>query len=324
MPMDLKRNILPKLYYPIKPFISRKIQLRLRRFLVAISLKKHKNVWPINQNASKKPDWFKGWPDGKRFALIITHDVEKSGGLEKLDDLLSIDEKYSIRSCVGLVPELYPHPMELFDRLHKRDKEVYVHDLNHDGKLFSNYATFHKRAVQINKYIRDWKVKGFRAGAMHHNLNWIGELNIDYDMSTFDTDPFEPMPDGVGSIFPFVTTSPLTSKCYVEIPYTLPQDIMMLILHPKRSINLWIEKLDWIVEHNGMVSLNVHPDYIAFTEKTSLIDTYPAAKYDDFLSHICKRFGTTFWNPHPSEMSRFILKTTQEYVLSLQLGNSCR
>jgi len=25
---------------------------------------------------------------------------------------------------------------------------------------------------------------------MHHNLEWIGELNVKYDLSTFDTDPF--------------------------------------------------------------------------------------------------------------------------------------
>ena len=39
---------------------------------------------------------------------------------------------------------------------------------------------------------------------MHHNLDWISELEIDYDMSTFDTDPFEPMPQGAGTIFPFI------------------------------------------------------------------------------------------------------------------------
>jgi len=44
---------------------------------------------------------------------------------------------------------------------------------------------------------------GFRAPAMHDNLEWISELNLEYDLSTFDTDPFEPQSDGVGTIFPF-------------------------------------------------------------------------------------------------------------------------
>jgi len=35
-------------------------------------------------------------------------------------------------------------------------------------------------------------VSGFSLPSMHHNLEWIGELDIEYDASTFDTDPFEP------------------------------------------------------------------------------------------------------------------------------------
>ena len=44
---------------------------------------------------------------------------------------------------------------------------------------------------------------GFRTPTMFHHLEWTGELDIEYDSSTFDTDPFEPQPDGVGTIFPF-------------------------------------------------------------------------------------------------------------------------
>jgi len=38
---------------------------------------------------------------------------------------------------------------------------------------------------------------------MFHNLKWIHDLNISYDASTFDTDPFEPQHDRAGTIFPF-------------------------------------------------------------------------------------------------------------------------
>jgi len=60
-----------------------------------------------------------------------------------------------------------------------------------------------ERAAKINNYIREWNAAGFRAPAMHHNLDWIRELDIEYDSSTFDTDPFEPQPDNVNCIFPF-------------------------------------------------------------------------------------------------------------------------
>jgi glycosyltransferase involved in cell wall biosynthesis len=37
---------------------------------------------------------------------------------------------------------------------------------------------------------------------MLHKLDWLHDLDIEYDSSTFDTDPFEPQPDGMATIFP--------------------------------------------------------------------------------------------------------------------------
>ena len=52
-------------------------------------------------------------------------------------------------------------------------------------------------------YLDDWNAVGFRSGFMFRQLDWLHDLDIQYDCSTFDTDPFEPQPDGVGTIFPF-------------------------------------------------------------------------------------------------------------------------
>ena len=59
-----------------------------------------------------------------------------------------------------------------------------VHDLRHDGKLFSSGMSFQVCAERINHYLRDWNAEGFRAGAMHHNLEWIGSTDLLYDLST--------------------------------------------------------------------------------------------------------------------------------------------
>jgi len=297
--------MLAKIFYVLKPFISRRMQFRLRRILVRTKLKKYSSIWPINEKASRKPEWFKGWPGGKKFALLLTHDVELAGGMADIAKLIAIDEKYKIASSFGLVPERYTVTPKVLDLLRAHNRGIYVHDLNHDGRLFSSYALFKQRAPKINTYLQQWKVDGFRAGAMHHNLDWIGELNIKYDMSTFDTDPFEPMPDGVDTIFPFVAASPSTNRSYVEIPYTLPQDLMTLVLHPARSIDIWKRKFDWIVKHNGMVSVNVHPDYIAFDESKQSFNNYPVKKYEEFLAFIHDNYRDIMWNPNPSELCDF-------------------
>jgi hypothetical protein len=38
---------------------------------------------------------------------------------------------------------------------------------------------------------------------MLRNLDWLHDLDVQYDASTFDTDPFEPQPDGRHTMFPF-------------------------------------------------------------------------------------------------------------------------
>jgi hypothetical protein len=115
-------------------------------------------------------------------------------------------------------------------KLKKNKFEVGIHGLFHDGKLFQSRNIFQKRAVHINHFISKWKVLGFRSPAMHHELAWIHGLNILYDASTFDVDPFEPQPDGAGTIFPFIVKNELSGTSYVEIPYTLPQDFSLFIL----------------------------------------------------------------------------------------------
>ena len=98
---------------------------------------------------------------------------------------------------------LYTVPAELREWLTSHGFEVGVHDLNHDGHLFSSRESFQHKARRINSYLEEWDAVGFRSGFMLRNLEWIHDLNIAYDASTFDTDPFEPQPDGVNTIFPF-------------------------------------------------------------------------------------------------------------------------
>jgi len=96
---------------------------------------------------------------------------------------------------------------------------VGVHGLLHDGKLYQSRELFLKRAKRINHYLAQWGAVGFRSPAMHRNLDWIHDLNIEYDASTFDTDPFEPQADGTGTIFPFFVRKGVGEEGYVEFLY---------------------------------------------------------------------------------------------------------
>ncbi|MEP0862465.1 MAG: hypothetical protein HRF52_13595 [Ignavibacterium sp.] len=299
--------MLKKIFYIIKPLIPRKLQLQLRRKLIFSKLPSYKDIWPILKGSEKKPDYFVGWPEGKQFTLVLTHDVEHKRGYDRLIKLMEIEKRLGFVSSFNFVPERdYKVEKEILQTLRENGFDYGVHGLYHDGKLFSSESEFLRRATKINSYLKDWNTKGFRAPAMHHNLDWLGALNIDYDMSTFDTDPFEPQPDGVGTIFPFwVENKRNINGGYIELPYTLPQDFTPFILMNELTPKIWIDKLDWIAEHNGMALVNVHPDYIDFENSGNNFEEFKLKIYTDFLEYVKTKYEGKYWNALPSEVASF-------------------
>ncbi len=196
--------MIDKLYYNLKPVIPRNWIIRVRRIIARRKLKKYSDIWPIDEKAGNPPDGWPGWAGGKKFALVLTHDVESAEGVKKVIELAKLEEELGFRSSFNFVAEDYEIPPEVFDYLRSRGFEIGLHGLNHNGNIFSSRRNFKNKVSKINEYLRKWGAVGFRAPSMYHNLNWVGELNIEYDSSTFDTDPFEPQPDGVGTIFPFL------------------------------------------------------------------------------------------------------------------------
>ena len=199
--MDNFRN---KIFYNLKPFIPRRLQISLRRILVKRKLASCRDIWPIDINAGKSPDNWSGWPDKKRFALVLTHDVERAIGVEKCMALADLEVGFGFRSSFNFVIKDYSVPPEIRQNLVNRGFEVGVHGLTHDGRFFQHKKTFFEKSHLINQYLLEWNAVGYRTPAMLGNLEWLRKLNIEYDASTFDTDPFEPRPYGMQTIFPFL------------------------------------------------------------------------------------------------------------------------
>jgi peptidoglycan/xylan/chitin deacetylase (PgdA/CDA1 family) len=294
-----------KIYYRLKPGIPRWLQIQLRRWVVLNKREKYSNVWPIDEKSANPPNGWSGWPDGKQFALVLTHDVETLAGQQKCFQLAKLEESLGFRSSFNFVPEEYNVSHTLRNYLTEHGFEVGAHGLYHDGNLFSSKKKFQKQAFEINRYLKEWKSVGFRTPCMYHNLEWISGLNIEYDSSTFDTDPFEPQPDGVGTIFPFWVQNGSKNKGFVELPYTLPQDFTLFVLMREKKIDIWKRKLDWIAGKGGMALLNTHPDYMDFGGKKPGMEEYPVEYYEEFLQYIKSRYGSQIWHALPKDISRF-------------------
>lgn len=294
-----------QVYYYIKPFIPRPLQILLRQGIVLHKRKLHKHVWPIDERAGEKPKNWNGWPEQKKFAFVIMHDVDTEAGHSKCRELMRIDEEKGFRSSFNFVPERYTVSPELRRDLVQRGFEVGVHGLKHDGKLFFSRKKWPHYAARINHYLKEWGSTGFVSPSMHHKRDWMHDLSIEYDASSFDTDPFEPQPEGVKTIFPLWVSGVNGQQGYVELPYTLSQDFTLFVLMREENVDIWKKKLDWIACKGGMALFITHPDYMKFTNDKRRIDDYPINFYKEFLGYVKEKYEGEYWNVLPREMAQF-------------------
>ncbi len=202
-----------RIYYRLKPFIPQRIRTVVRQRIAARVRLNVADKWPILPGSERPPQNWTGWPEGKKFAVVLTHDVESAVGLRKCRELMQVEMGFGLRSSFNFVPEGgYRVPIELREELTRNGFEIGIHDLRHDGRLFASRREFDRSTPRINHYLKDWGAVGFRSGFMFHNLEWLHALDIEYDMSTFDTDPFEPQPEGRHTIFPFWVAAPASQK----------------------------------------------------------------------------------------------------------------
>lgn len=289
-------------YLILKQFIPRLIQIIIRKELINRQLPYVKKVWPIDETAGKLPEGWQGWPGGKKFALVLTHDVESGKDLEKCQIVAEIEESRRLISSFNFVAEDYIVPTKLTNYLIDHGFEIGLHGLNHNKNPFLFRSKFIKQSTKINQYLEEWGAVGFRCPSMYHDLELFHYLNIEYDASTFDNDPFEPQPDGMQTIFPFWVTNDEQSRGYVELPYTLPQDFLLFVLMEEKNIDIWKKKLDWVVANGGMALFITHPNYMNFNARPHF-EEYPARYYVDFLKYIESEYKGQYWNVLPRELA---------------------
>ncbi len=229
------------------------------------------------------------WPQGYRCAFVLTHDIETKKGLDFVSAVADLDESFGFRSSFNFVPERYPIDYRLLDDLRARGFEIGIHGLTHDGKLFSSHSEFVKRARRINYYLKEFDAVGFRSPYTHRQPEWMQALNIEYDLSFFDTDPYEPTPGGSMSIWPYFIGK------FVELPYTLVQDCTLVKILGQKSPQIWLQKLNFIEQYYGMALINTHPDYLRNKTVWRL--------YANFLQAAKEKEG--FWAALPREVARW-------------------
>lgn len=305
----LSGGLANKLYYFARPLLS----VSVRRHLQKLRLTDWRSIpfprWPVDrtveqihetmlrlciqaQDGQKVPFiWF--WPQGFPSCSIITHDVEQAKGRDFCSALMDLDEKFGIKSSFQLIPEgRYTLSSSFLQSIRSRGFEVNVHDLNHDGRLFSNRARFFNRAPRINQYGREFGAQGFRSGALYHNLDWYGELEFSYDMSVPNAAHLDPQRGGCCTVMPYFVGKIL------ELPVTTTQDYSLFHILGQYSIDLWKQQIAQITEKHGLASFIIHPDYI-LEQRTR--DTY-----ESLLAYLADlRSKEKIWIALPREVNQW-------------------
>ncbi len=292
-----------KIYYELKPFLPRPLTKWMRQIYGrqgddALSLHWHiedrypRFLWEVMRHlllltGKERVTFLDFWPNSAKHAFVLTHDIETAKGQAFVRRVAELEADFGFRSSFNFVPERYKLDEKLMQELRENGFEVGIHGLKHDGKLFASRGKFDRRAEKINEHLQRFQAVGFRTPLTHRNPHWLQSLKIEYDLSFFDTDPFEPMPGGTMSIWPFMLGH------FVELPYTLPQDYTLVEVLNDKTPNLWLEKVDFIEKYHGMALLNSHPDYLLDKENWNV--------YESFLVDMKEKGG--YWHTTPKEVA---------------------
>jgi hypothetical protein len=299
------RDLLLRGYYLVRPVMPRRLQLRLRRGYTRVQSRASFPSWPVEDSLHAFYTWLfrlvaeltgqpvpylDPWPDGRSWALVLTHDVETGVGCDDLDLLRGPERELGYRSSWNFVPlRDYQVSDDMLRTLRQEGCEVGVHGLRHDGRDLGSQRLLAKRLPMIREYADRWQAVGFRSPATQRKWEMMPRLGFEYDSSYTDTDPYEPQPGGCCSYLPYFNES------LVELPITMPQDHTVFSILQHRDAELWLRKARLLRERNGMVLVLTHPDYARDRVAEAYRSLLEAFHGDSTVWHALPREVADWW-----------------------------
>lgn len=289
-------------YYLMRPALPRRLQLRLRRAYTRVQERTSFPDWPAEESLHNLYAWLFGllaglagrpvpfiseWPEGRSWALVLTHDVETEAGYRSRDLLREPERQLGYRSSWNFVPLRYEVAAGAVSKLREEGCEVGVHGLRHDGHDLGSRRLLAKRLPAMREYADRWQAVGFRSPATQRQWEWMPALGFDYDSSYTDTDPYEPQPGGCCSYLPYFNAS------MVELPITLPQDHTLFAILQNPDADVWLRKAQFLRERHGMALALTHPDYAVDPRVTDGYRSLLRSFHED----------RTLWHALPSEVA---------------------
>lgn len=300
---------LSQVYYFLRPALSVSLRKHLQKFHLRGWDKRSFPRWPVDCSVDNLLEqlmllslratgvgripfiWF--WPEGHSSCAIMTHDVETIAGREFCQRLMDVDDSFGIKASFQIIPEeRYDVSPEFLQAIRLRGFEVVIHDLNHDGKLYSDRKQFLERVKKINLYGEAYEAEGFRAGVLYRNQLWYADLKFSYDMSVPNVAHLDPQRGGCCTVMPYFVGDIL------EIPVTTIQDYTLFHILNDYSIDIWKKQIGIITAKHGLMSFIVHPDYLMKPRELSVY-----RRLLEYLTSIKQERAV--WSTTPGEVNRW-------------------
>ncbi len=113
-----RRGAAVRAFYTVRPLIPRSLQIAMRRVYARRQAKADFPRWPaepvlvdlmhedlrrrIHSNGGARAELVNFWPDGHRFACIVTHDVESAAGVANVERLREVERLGATAVCVQI------------------------------------------------------------------------------------------------------------------------------------------------------------------------------------------------------------------------------
>ncbi len=241
------------------------------------------------------------WPEGKRFAVALTHDVDTARGLALAPEFASIEQAAGLRSCWYVVGQRYPLDHALLERLQAEGHEIGLHGDQHDGRLaFLPEERIRQRLRACQPLIERYAMEGFRSPMLLRTRRLLSVVRefFRYDSSVPDHSVvFPPRLDGC------LTTLPFSIEGLTILPITLPRDgtLRALGCSPDDIGEIWQAKVQWIKSVGGQVNLLTHPEPL-FSGNQAML-----AVYERFLAWLGQ--DQEAWFALPREIAQAAVRT---------------
>ncbi len=206
------------------------------------------------------PDPF--WPDRKRWALVVTHDVDTVLGMGRIQAIADVEKSRGLRSCWYVTGEAGLARPDLLDAVAARGDEIGLHGDRHDlGLAYLKADEIEARLGGCLDRMEAWKIRGYRSPALLVSpaLSGVVARHFQYDSSVPDTDTASLLGSrrGCGTLFPF-----RRPEGSIELPLTLPlEDKLAAMGHsPREILGIWRNKIETIRRIGGLAVLTTHAE----------------------------------------------------------------